>query len=224
MTAPAIPTFSGPVPLRTQTPAEFDSNAALWLAYQSTIATDYNSLGEYMNALSIAIDANSITSANAALTAESSANFKGKWSVLTGALAIPSSVAHEGSTWQLLNDIADVTASEPSSTADWQAITLSSFGSLITSNFTSAAGQNHQINATANTVDIAIPALTIGDFFTLHNHVSSTFKVQVLNPTQTITGKNGSIAAGVNMELAAGESVQLVAKSTTALTIVGALV
>ena len=101
---------------------------------------------------------------------------------------------------------------------------LTSFGPLITSSFTAFAGQKRQINATANAVNIVIPELTIGDPFTLHNHVSSTFKVQVLNPTQTISGKNGSIASGVNMEIAAGESVQLVAKSTTALTIVGALV
>jgi hypothetical protein len=49
------------------------------------------------------------------------ANFKGLWSDLTGALSKPASVAHNGLVWLLLNNLADVTASEPSSgNTDWQ--------------------------------------------------------------------------------------------------------
>ena len=45
----------------------------------------------------------------------------------------------------------------------------------------------------------------------------------MLNPTQTIKGKEGDIASGTNMEIEAGQSVHVVAKSTTILSVVGAL-
>lgn len=91
-------------------------------------------------------------------------------------------------------------------------------------NFTGVASESRQIDASANTIDVALPVLVIGDSFIYHNLITSTFKVQILNPTETIKGKGGDIAAGTNMELEAGQSVQLVAKSTTVLSIVGALV
>jgi len=48
------------------------------------------------------------------------ANFKGNWSALTGAMAKPASVFHNGAFWALLNNLADVTASQPGVSADWQ--------------------------------------------------------------------------------------------------------
>ena len=91
-------------------------------------------------------------------------------------------------------------------------------------NFTAVSGELNQIDASLNIVDVIIPALASGDPFVFHNLVTSLFKVQILNPTETIKGKNGDIAAGVNMELLPGQSVQLVAKSSTILSITGALV
>lgn len=47
-------------------------------------------------------------------------NFKGLWSSLTGALNKPASVYHSGYYWFLLNDLANVTTSTPSTTnTDW---------------------------------------------------------------------------------------------------------
>lgn len=91
-------------------------------------------------------------------------------------------------------------------------------------NFTAVASESRQIDASANTIDVTLPVLVIGDSFIYHNLITSTFKVQILNPIETIKGKGGDIAAGTNMELEAGQSVQLVAKSATVLSIVGALV
>lgn len=51
--------------------------------------------------------------------AAATANFKGEWGDLTGPLAIPASVYHSGSYWQLLNNLADVTLSEPGVSSDW---------------------------------------------------------------------------------------------------------
>ena len=56
--------------------------------------------------------------ANAAALA--SANYKGPWSTLTGALTVPSSASHEGKFWMLKEDVADVTTEEPGVSLKWQ--------------------------------------------------------------------------------------------------------
>ncbi len=94
--------------------------------------------------------ADSATSASAALTerlsaedaaaiAMSIANFRGRWGDLTGSLSVPAAVFHDGKYWQLLEDIADVTAEEPPSTvwADIAVQLTSGLGTAI--NFTASA-------------------------------------------------------------------------------------
>ncbi len=129
MAAPTIPVYTGTVPNRNQSANDFADNADDWLAYQAPLATDYNNLATYLDNLAADVDADAIAaaaSATAAASSESialsSANFKGNWSDLTGTLNIPSSAYHKGVTWQLLNDLADVTLSEPSVTSDWAVI------------------------------------------------------------------------------------------------------
>lgn len=56
---------------------------------------------------------------DASVAANAAANFKGAWSALSGALNLPAAVYHDGGNWALLNDLADVTASEPGVSADW---------------------------------------------------------------------------------------------------------
>lgn len=90
--------------------------------------------------------------------------------------------------------------------------------------FTAIIGESYQIDGSANTVDVTLPVVAIGDVLTFHDVTASTFKVQLLNPSYTINGAGGVIAAGTDMELEAGNSVQLVAKSTSILEIVGAQV
>ena len=87
--------------------------------------------------------------------------------------------------------------------------------------FTAVANEAYQIDGSANIVDVTMPTLIVGKSYTFHNESTSTFKVQILNPTNTIKNTGGTIAAGTDLELAAGNSVQLVAKSTTILEIVG---
>jgi WD40 repeat protein len=49
-----------------------------------------------------------------------SANFVGRWSDQSGAAAVPTAVAHNGEFWILVQDVADIAASEPSrNNADW---------------------------------------------------------------------------------------------------------
>ena len=55
--------------------------------------------------------------------AQASANFKGPWAGLVGALAVPASVSHLNTFWVLLQNLADVTTQTPGSApAFWQEI------------------------------------------------------------------------------------------------------
>lgn len=56
---------------------------------------------------------------DASVAAIGSANFKGEWSALSGALNVPSAVWHNSRVWALLVNLADVTASEPGVSANW---------------------------------------------------------------------------------------------------------
>lgn len=47
------------------------------------------------------------------------ANYKGLWSGLAGALAIPASVYHSGRMWVLLQNVADVTTKVPGVATEW---------------------------------------------------------------------------------------------------------
>lgn len=71
----------------------------------------------------------------------SMSEFKGYWSSLTGALAIPASVSHLGQFWALLESVADVTLEVPSVSAKWQKIKTKSelLRSTRTSNTMAAA-------------------------------------------------------------------------------------
>lgn len=68
----------------------------------------------------------------------SASSFKGRWSDQTGSASIPFSVAHDGYLWGLLEDLADVTASEPSdANTDWQLL----IGTAGTKNFGTDPGE-----------------------------------------------------------------------------------
>lgn len=62
--------------------------------------------------------------------AANSANFKGAWASLTGALAKPASVYHNSAYWALLNNLADVTTSQPGVSADWSELGVTSVNGL----------------------------------------------------------------------------------------------
>jgi len=104
-----------PNPKRIDEPAVFIPTADDWVAALDLWTTE-------ANALAVDVNADEVSAANSATSATASANHKGDWDDLTGALNIPASVSHEGLQWLLLNNLADVTASEPGVTADWTAL------------------------------------------------------------------------------------------------------
>jgi len=74
-----------------------------------------------------------VAATNAAASAVGAANFKGIWAALSGPLNKPACVKHEGRFWMLLNNLADVAASEPGVTADWTSLDAGSISEEVTS-------------------------------------------------------------------------------------------
>jgi len=115
MTVSQVTEYTGIAPSRTgQTQAQFSNNGDDMNTYYAVIAASMNLSIVSMNLEIIGINNNSISAAASATSASISANFLGKWSDLTGAQS-KGAVAHIGELWQLLVDVADITATEPSS-------------------------------------------------------------------------------------------------------------
>ena len=137
-----IPSLGSP-PL-TSDPTNFDTRADTlygtslpavitatntWSGQANVVAGEVNDDSVAAAASAVAAAASSVSASGHAATAltyslnaAGSANFMGAWSSLTGALNKPASVSHAGRVWLLLNNLANVTTSEPGVTADWFAI------------------------------------------------------------------------------------------------------
>ena len=104
-------------PTLGQTEAVFESNTSnLFGSYLPQFETEFNNSIDGINDAIINID----EASDSADIAIASANNKGLWSNLTGALNIPASVNHNNSFWVLNTDLVDVTLSEPKDVnTDW---------------------------------------------------------------------------------------------------------
>lgn len=138
-------------PLPTDTPAQFNTKAFAWVAALDDWTTEANAL---------AVDANDDASnaSDSADIAVASANFKGQWSNLTGALNVPAAVYHSNKFWILLNNLADVTLSEPGVSADWVELQTGGGGG---SWFSSVSEISGNTNAAASTLYVFTADLTL---------------------------------------------------------------
>lgn len=124
MAATPVPTFTAPPDfpaLSDRAAGTYNSKAFAWAtAWQGTTGPNVHAIASaaYANAQEAALQSESAVSAgtqaaDAAAVALASSNFKGDWSGLTGALLRPASVRHNSQYWLLLQDLADVAASQP---------------------------------------------------------------------------------------------------------------
>lgn len=118
----------------------------------------------YSNALDAqaqAVAAN-VSAADAAASAANTAalaSFKGTWASLSGALNKPASVQHNGAYWALLNNLANVAASQPGVTSDW-AVVGGAFPVVpISSNTTAVPWRSYLITAACTLTLPASPAV-----------------------------------------------------------------
>lgn len=58
-------------------------------------------------------------------------NYKGRWSALTGSLAVPASVTHDSLFWSLVQNVTDVSANVPGTSAVWKPLDLALFNRAI---------------------------------------------------------------------------------------------
>ena len=167
-----ITAYSGTVPAKSELdPTQFDLAAEAFVKWWVANAPEINTLTEQINAESATVNSDATDAEAAKEVAQAAANFAGEWSTLTGALTVPSSVAHEGVYWMLLTGIADVTASEPSITnTDWlplQTLGISSEdkAAAYTITFAEAVSGNRVFNNTlsAGEIKFDLPPRT-GDF------------------------------------------------------------
>lgn len=164
-------------PSRSDPPATFIPKADAFVAGMTTLGTELNtSIGE-MNTDIAQVNADASNAASAATDAENSAaaaaaaaNLLGNWSAQTGSQNKPASVVHNGSLWALLNNLADITASEPGVSADWHEIkVISATTETVTASGSVAIGDMVAINtdgtgsAVAQT-DSAVSGNTISTF------------------------------------------------------------
>lgn len=121
MTIDALPS----APLPTDNTATFNSKAFALVAALNTFVTQANAMEAAVDADAVSAAADAITALNASAAAVGAANYKGEWSTLTGALAIPASVSHNGVVWVLKANLADVTAAVPGVSSQWLSATFS---------------------------------------------------------------------------------------------------
>lgn len=169
---PIVPTPITPLPTppSTSDPVNFDTRADLFLGALPAFQTEANNLATnaYNNAVSADSSASAaITSAvdanNASMMALAAANFKGLWSSLTGALNKPATVKHNGKFWALLNNLANVAASQPGVSADWTVLDSLQVTQTISTNTTATAGVFYIVTTVG--VTLTVPnTFTNGDY------------------------------------------------------------
>lgn len=121
--------MTGITPLRTldRTSPTFKADCnAFFGSEMHTFSVEAEAARQEINANATTTAANAIAAASSKAAAQASeanmvamANFKGTWASLAGALAKPASVFHNGVFWALVNNVADVTTSQPGVSADW---------------------------------------------------------------------------------------------------------
>ena len=124
MVAPVIPPYTGDVPQRTQAPAVFSTNVDDFLTYIPPTVTAMNTSVDFVNTSATTVAADAVITQVAADTAAAASNFKGRWSDFGNVAAtVPSSYTHNNADWQLLQDIPNISADEPSNAAaNWKQI------------------------------------------------------------------------------------------------------
>lgn len=119
------------VPQRSDGPATFADRADTFLAALPEFVTQANALEVNVNSKEESAAVSADTAASAAISATSSSSisaasaaFLGNWSALSGALAMPASVFHNGSFWALNTALANVTTATPGISASWTRLWL----------------------------------------------------------------------------------------------------
>lgn len=177
MTNPVAPPAAPTVP---EFPAlgdpSFNSKAYIFGSGMSSVVSGIDALAEnaFTNATSANEDAEAAQAS--ALTAQTAASqtvavqsFKGAWSGLSGALAVPASVSHVGLIWMLTESVANVATEEPGISSKWVPVnsSLPFYSALVNSggvyDMTVDGHYDFSVNAPSGTAAIARAPATAGE-------------------------------------------------------------
>ena len=121
MTIETITPITYTPPERTQNKDDFDTNIEAAFPAIKTLTTELVVSIPQMNTDIAQANTDASAASTSAALASGAANFVGNWSDQTGAANVPYSVAHAGVSWILLENLADVTAEEPTdASTKWQ--------------------------------------------------------------------------------------------------------
>lgn len=123
---PAVPSRGVPSTFSALFEAFLSALKNTFVSEVNTVAGEVNTNATTASTAASTASTAASTATAASAAAAAAANFKGNWSALTGALAVPASVAHSGRLWVLLSSLADVTTKTPGVAAEWQSMTSSS--------------------------------------------------------------------------------------------------
>jgi hypothetical protein len=147
-------------PLPTDSTAVFNSKAFEFVAALDPFVTEANALAVDVNEGAASAAADATSAASAALAATGAANFKGEWSTLTGALAIPASVSYSNKIWILTASVSNVAAEVPGVSTKW--LSLNNFVDIAVSGVLSLSGSGVQITS-SGTGAWKLPVGTTGE-------------------------------------------------------------
>lgn len=114
-----MPITALPTPPSRDDTANFAQRADAFLGALPAFAAETNAVAVEVESDRAAVDAQAALVLPAASAALGAANYKGVWSSMSGALAVPSSVYHAGRFWIALEAIANVATETPGVSSKW---------------------------------------------------------------------------------------------------------
>ncbi|MBV7459851.1 MULTISPECIES: hypothetical protein [unclassified Acidovorax] len=194
-------------------PDVFSAKMYARIAAEAQNVDELNAAGAYIDAQVALVDADRIAAQEAVGDAEQqvalateqaeiagfTAHYVGQWASLVGALNMPAVVKHGGLFWLLVNNLANVTTSEPGMTNDWTRIP----GVTEVATPINAAPAQGAVNVGATTA-IVLSANAFGTIYTADTHTASQWQMHTSNAFAFPAYDSGEIAAGTSHTLALG--------------------
>lgn len=111
-------------PTRGEAEGQFVPKANAFVGALEPFRQQLQAQADFVNERSTETEENAALAQDASEMALSSANFAGDWSGLSGAFDVPTSVLHDDTYWQLLEDVSNIQDDEPGVSDAWAPINV----------------------------------------------------------------------------------------------------